>query len=239
MENLRTWRTSERKIQVSTTKCQESIKFLHAKYTAVNTNREKRNFGTNTNKTKLVKPKIYRRYVSDEKPSAEALSSHSRQKANTGSRQSTQFAKQTERAEDLRQSSSFLFLIISLLFLQHMKTKLDLSESFFNNKASLGFIFVSFVLCSVISCYSHRTKLYSHLALKLFLQINKKKISLQIYRENMVSLTKGEKRRQLTFKLMQYLKTWLSCIRQIKKYTLNFKAEDMPTSSDMYVKGVL
>lgn len=60
--------------------------------------------------------------------------------------------------------------------------------------------------------------------------------SLQIYRKNMGSLTKGEKRAQLTFKLMQYLKTWLSCIRQIKKYTLNFKAEDVLTSSDMYVK---
>lgn len=175
MENLKAWRTSERKIQVSTTECQESIEFFRVKHTAVNTDREKHNSGTNTNETKLVKPKIYRRYVSDEKPSAKTLSSHSRQKANTGSRQSTQFAKQTERAKDLRQSPSFLFLIISLLFLQHMKTKMDLSESFFNNKASLGFISVSFVLCSVISYYSPRTKLYSHPTLKLFLQINKRK----------------------------------------------------------------
>lgn len=175
MENLKAWRTSERKIQVSTTKCQESIKFFRAKYTAVNTDREKHNFGTNTNETKLVKPNIYRRYVSDEKPSAAALSSHSRHKANTGSRQSTQSAKQTGRAEDLRQSSSFLFLIISLLLLQHTKTKMDLSESFFN-KASLGFISVSFVPCSVISYYSPRTKLDSYSTLKLFLQINKKKI---------------------------------------------------------------
>lgn len=122
IENLKARGASDRKIQVSTRKCQESIKFLCTKYTAVNTNREKKSSGTNTNETKLVKPKIYRRYLSDEKPSEEPLGSHSRKKANTGSRQSTQFAKQIVREPKTSESSSFLFLIISPFFLQHMKT---------------------------------------------------------------------------------------------------------------------
>lgn len=118
-------------------------------------------------------------------------------------------------------------------------TKLDLSESFFNNKASLGFISVSFVLCSVISYYSPRTKLYSHPPLKLFLQTNKLKTSLLHFRcTGKNKFNKRKKKGQLTFILMQYLKTSLSCIRQIKTYTLNFKAEDVPTS-DMYMKSVL
>lgn len=73
-------RTSDRKIQVSARKCQESIKFHCTRYTAVNTNREKHNSGINTNENGLVKPQIYRRYLSDEKPSEEPLSSHSRKK---------------------------------------------------------------------------------------------------------------------------------------------------------------
>lgn len=125
IDNLKARRTSNRKIQVSTRKRQESIKLLCTKYTAVNTNRDKHSFGTNTNETKLVKPKIYRRYLSDEKPSEEPLGSHSRKKANTGSRQSTQFAKQTARELRTSESSSFLFLIISPFFLQHMKNQLS------------------------------------------------------------------------------------------------------------------
>jgi len=122
IETLKARRTPDRKIQVSTRKCWESLKFLCTKYTAVNTNREQHSFGTHTNETKLVKPKIYRRYLSDEKPSEEPLGSHGRKKANTSSRQSTQFAKQIVSEP---KTSESLPVFCSWSFhpsLQHMKT---------------------------------------------------------------------------------------------------------------------